>query len=114
MNKILEYCKEVINDRNYKSVHKSMRSELKELLHEWIYLNRKKKHSNLTDEDNAVGLELGEDGVEGEAIDVALCAIDLAYIKLIQEDGLTHEEAVEKIEEIKINKLEKWKRLYSE
>lgn len=109
MNTIYKYCQEIDNGRTWRTAYEHMQSEVEELYNEYVYINR--KDSGLTAITSSYGLELGEDGVVGEAVDVALCAFDIAYMKL-KEEGLSHDEIVAKIEEIKLEKLEKWKRMY--
>lgn len=50
--------------------------------------------------------EPGEDGIVGEAIDVALCAIDLTWVS---SPNTTEEELEEYVTEVIKRKLRKWK-----
>ena len=88
---IVDQCHKIKNTRNMQSVARHLQGETNELRSEvdlMLYCQ-----------------EQGEDGVIGEAVDVLICAVDLA---LIWDKDLT----AEKINQIIKNKLDKWERLY--
>lgn len=87
---IVDRCHKIVNTRTVESVLSHMQGELQELEDEV--------------DSEWYGIEPGEDGILGEAIDVLLCAIDFEIMK----SGITAEEIQLKV----IQKLDKWERLY--
>lgn len=88
---ITDQCDHIVNTRTMNSVADHLRGELIELddeVKKMVFCQ-----------------EQGTDGVIGEAVDVLICAIDLAKI---WDSSLTPEQ----IRQIVINKLDKWERLY--
>lgn len=87
------YSEEIKNGRSRKDVLNHLRGEVKELREE---VARKKK-----------GKKPGKDGIRGEAIDIALCALDLIFV----DDPETSDEQIIAVAE---QKCEKWKLHYSD
>ena len=87
---VLKYCKEIKNNRNLDSIFNHASGEMIELKDE-IDVQK-------------AGKAPGRDGVNGEAIDVILCQIDLLYM-----NGCTKSEMVAIMEK----KCQKWKEVYS-
>ena len=88
---IVDQCHKIKNSRDMQSIAAHLRGEVLELddeVKKMLYCQ-----------------EQGDDGVIGEAVDVLICAVDLA---LIWDSTLT----AEKINQIIKNKLDKWERLY--
>lgn len=96
---ILEYCGEIKNDRNILSIHRHLKGEVEELADE-VY-------------NHIFGMKMGDDGIVGESVDVALCSIDLAYMYLI-DNGIQPEECNRIITDAFTRKLDKWKTLYNQ
>lgn len=92
IDKILEVCRRIRNNRDLNSIFKHASGEMVELKEE------------IDDYHNY--LPAGLDGVTGEAIDVILCMMDIIYM---HNEKITEAE----IYAIICRKLEKWERLYS-
>lgn len=90
---VRQYSKDIKNGRSPKDVLKHLRGEVDELKEE---VRRKKK-----------GKKAGKDGIRGEAIDIALCALDLIFV---DEPETTDADILGVAEE----KCVKWKRHYSD
>ncbi|RYD63987.1 MAG: hypothetical protein EOP83_10875 [Verrucomicrobiaceae bacterium] len=90
---VRRYAGEIQNGRTPKNVLKHLRSEVRELRDE---IRLKKK-----------GKPAGPDGIRGEAIDIALCALDVIFVN---DPKTTNAE----IMEIAGDKCEKWKTHYSD
>jgi hypothetical protein len=88
---ILSASSRIKNSRNISSVFRHLVGEVNEL--------RDEVTAKVCD------LEHGEDGILGEAVDVILCALDVAYQ---DNPNLTEEQ----IAAVVSRKLEKWERLY--
>ena len=92
IQQILTVAKRIKNSRDIDSVFTHLEGEVNELMAEI-------DHKFYGDEDK------GEDGIIGEAVDVALCALDIA---ILDNADLTEEQ----INEVVSRKLAKWERLY--
>lgn len=90
---VRRYSEEIKNGRSRKDVLNHLRGEVDELRDE---VKRKKR-----------GKKPGKDGIRGEAIDIALCALDLIFV----DDPQTSDEA---IMTVAVEKCEKWQRHYSD
>jgi hypothetical protein len=94
---VYDYCDRIKNDRTLTIIHESLLEEVGELD---IEMTR-----------HIEGKDCGEDGIVGESVDVALCAIDLAY-KALERERKTHIEIKSIIGDTFKKKLDKWERIY--
>lgn len=85
-NIVRKYSEEIQNDRTMQDIVDHLKSEVEELEEELI--------------------TPGIDGIVGEAIDIITCALDAIYK---HNPNITNEE----LNQITLNKCEKWKRKYS-
>ena len=90
----LEYCASIDNGRTKETIFEHLKSEVTEL----------------SDEINAD--TPGEDGILGESVDIAICAIDQMYNELVAKGITDPKEQHAIISKITIAKLDKWKRIY--
>lgn len=93
VDKIIEVCKRIENDRSLTSVFDALIREVAELKEEILnHINDKPP---------------GPDGIQGEVVDILLCAVDILYQynPSISKDYISH---------IVTKKLEKWERLYAD
>lgn len=97
IDKIFDYSDVIQDGRTLTDINKHLNGEVAELREEMY--------------NHAFGMEPGADGVHGEAVDVGLCAFDLAY-KSILDLGYAPEVARKMVTQIIQLKLEKWKRIY--
>lgn len=91
LDKTLEVCQRIENDRTISGVFDHAKSEMDELSEEILRF--------LDDQ------EPGPDGVVGEAIDVIICMVDIIYKK---NPSISKEQIYFLI----CQKLDKWERLY--
>lgn len=94
LNTILEAGNTVDDDRTVDSIYTHLLGEVVEL-------------------DTEIDPEqpTGVDGIVGEAIDVAICAIDIAIVEL-RSQGLTDNAIKQRIKEVTKSKCEKWVKVY--
>ena len=99
LDTILEYCERIKNGRTLDIIHDALLEEVEELEYE-------------IDTDNHLTLtSVKIDGIVGESVDVALCAIDMAYKKL-ELEGKKPSEIKSIIDAKFLQKLDKWERVY--
>lgn len=89
MKKIIDAGNMINDGRSAHFIKNHMLKEVQELLDEFIKRD--------------TGLPPGEDGIIGEAVDVALCAIDLAAHEIEDPD-----KRLEIVNEVVVRKLQKW------
>lgn len=94
MKKIIDAGNMICDGRSADFIKGHLLGEVAELLEEF--------------EKRDAGLPPGEDGIMGEAVDVALCAIDLAAQEIEDPD-----KRLEIVNEVVVRKLQKWIDKYS-
>lgn len=89
MKKIIDAGNKIQDGRSAHFIKKHLLEEVEELLDEFTKRD--------------AGLPPGKDGIMGEAVDVALCAIDLAAHEIEDPD-----KRLEIVNEVVVRKLQKW------
>lgn len=94
MKKIIDAGNSIQDGRSANYIKNHLLEEVDELLDEFMK--------------RELGLPPGKDGIIGEAVDVALCAIDLAAQEIEDPDS-----RLEIVNEVIVRKLQKWIDKYS-